>query len=310
MAVNLVGYGPERMTEACGVDRPVARGVGPVAPILIIAGVLMPARIEPEHIRADAEAIVALHHGNGILPGEAGILLHGLGLVIIEPRGERIPGHLPVYTAAVVSQHQPAKLVGAIQIVLSLPEHQVDAGGANLLGGMEVEADSLLPRHQADLAITLCADLGQPVAGPPDAQHDTTTLRGSDAEEWGVLALAGASSLGRHADGLARRQCDLPGLKVCRADLVALQVIHEEAARAAIAQGQVDGLYLLQGPGVGGARVLYAQYPVHATIIWIAGDVAAHPETVLRMGVSERVGHLTGGCAAVAHGLISPRPDE
>ena len=84
VAVYGLSDGTKRASKARAVDGPVARCVCPVLAFLIFSGVLMPAGVEPEHIRTNAKLVVTVYHGNGILLRQARIFLHRLGFMVVE----------------------------------------------------------------------------------------------------------------------------------------------------------------------------------------------------------------------------------
>ena len=62
-----VGDRTKSAAKACAINGPVTRSVSPVATMLVITSVLMPTSVEPEHVRANIESIIAVYHSNSIL---------------------------------------------------------------------------------------------------------------------------------------------------------------------------------------------------------------------------------------------------
>ena len=137
--VRRVGQRFESARETGAVDNPVADAGRPVAAGEIRpARTFVPARIEPEHFRHDAELFVAVDQRDGELFGQAAVLVARGRIAPVESRRKRVFGEFAVDFAGVVRQHEAAETVVAVHRVVALPEQHTDPRRADRFAGAEV----------------------------------------------------------------------------------------------------------------------------------------------------------------------------
>ena len=258
--MDLVGDRLQSVGEALPIDLPVADRIGPVLLILIVGGLLVPAGIEPEYLRDDVELLVATDQRDRIVGRQAGILVAGCRIAVVEARADRIAGRLAVDLARMMRQNEPTESVMPGEAVLALPEKQADARGADRLRGIEIGGQIFLPGAQRDASLRAGRHIGEPCPGPADGYHRAPAVGSLDVEKReGVLRRA--SALGSHIERIAGSQHFRPLMEIGFRHMAAIGIMYGEAALAGRRQVQIDDLDLLDRRRIGIRQVLEAQHP-------------------------------------------------
>ena len=274
-----IGHGAQPVGKIFAVDDPVPDAAGPSD-----FRTLVPAGVDPPHVRSDAELGVALEHGDRIRLGGAAVFVAGERPPVSGAAGQRQQNGFSRLLGRVIAENKSAKQVVTRQAVAVRPKEQGDTGSPDLLAGIECETGLFHTRHQTERIFPRSLDLRFPLSRPADGHHHPFPGRLDIEERHG--AIARRTAFGRTESNAAVREDRFVNRReIVRRGIAALGAVKNKISLIHMGKLGIDGFHRRDDRGIQRRRIFEFHYPFDGGIVTVHRNDQADRESRPGVGV-------------------------